>query len=49
MVRSLKDAMLRMTLNIHNCCEQCYDGASNMCGIMGGTSTQTCAEEPMAI
>ena len=41
--------MLRMNLSISNCRAQCYVGASNMCGVRNGASTQIRADEPRAI
>ena len=49
LVACLKDAMLRMNLSIINCHAQCYDGASTMCGVRNGASTQIRADEPRAI
>ena len=32
LVRIIQDSLLRMNLKVQHCCEQCYDGASNMRG-----------------
>ncbi len=42
------DCMLRMNISLSNCRAQCYDGASNMCGVRNGVSTQIASEEPRA-
>ena len=49
LVATLKDTLLRMNLPIGNCRGQCYDGASNMCGIRKGVATQIRSEEPRSI
>ena len=49
LVRVLKDAVLRMNLDMKNCRGQCYNGAANMSGAKHGTSTQIQSEEPKAI
>ena len=41
----LKDVLLRMNLNLSNCCGQWYDRASNISGRRGGVA-QITAEEP---
>ena len=46
LVACLKDAMLRIKLSISKCRAQCYDGASNMCGVRNGASTQIRSDEP---
>ncbi len=48
LVKCLKDCMLRMNISLSNCRAQCYDGASNMCGVRNGVSTQIASEEPRA-
>ena len=36
----IKDTLLRMNLTLAKACGQCYDGASNMCGIRSGVAKQ---------
>ena len=40
LVAVIKDVVLRMNLDLHNCRDQCYDGAANMAGSRTGTATQ---------
>ena len=49
LVGCLRDCMLRLNIDIHNCRSQCYDGAANMCGVRIGVSTQMCKEEQRAL
>lgn len=46
---TLKDALLRLNISIHNCRAQCFDGASNMVGARSGVATLIQREEPRAI
>ena len=46
---ALSDILQRMNLPISNCWGQCYDEASNMCGIRQGTATQFLLQEPRAL
>ena len=45
----IKDCLLRMNLPLHNCCGQCYDGASSMSGAKTGVAKQISDEESRAI
>lgn len=49
LVATLKDTLLCMNLPIRNCRGQCYDGASNMCGIRNGVAAQISSEETRSI
>ena len=49
LVIAIKDTLLRMGLSLSNCRGQCYDGASNMCGIRSGVATRLASEEKRAI
>ena len=49
LVAVLKDVVLRMNLDMHNCRGQCYDGAANMAGSRTGTATQLCQIEERAV
>ena len=40
LVAVIKDVVLRMNLDLHNCRVQCYDGTENMAGSRTGTATQ---------
>ena len=46
---AIRDVLLRMNLAMAQCCEQCYDGASNMAGSKHGVAAQRLAEEPRAL
>ena len=48
-VEVLKDTMIRLSLPIRDCREQCYDGATNMAGVRKGVATQICKEKSCAI
>ena len=45
----IKDVVLRMNLDLHNCRGQCYDGAANMARSRTGTATQLRHVEERAI
>ena len=45
----IKDALLRLNVQLSQCRRQCYDGASNMSGIRNGVSTQIIKEEKRAV
>ena len=45
----IKDALLRLNVQLSQCWGQCYDGASNMSGVRSGVSTQIIKEEKWAI
>ena len=45
----IKDALLRLNLQLSQCRGQCYDGASNMSGIRSGVSTQITKAEKRAV
>ena len=49
LVAVIKDVVLRMNLDLHNCRGQCYDGAANMAGSRTGTATQLRHVEERAI
>ena len=49
LVAVIKDVVLRMNLDLHNCRGQCYDGAANMAGSRTGTATQLRQVEERAI
>ena len=40
LVAVIKDVVLRMNLDLHNCRGQCYDGTANLAGSRTGTATQ---------
>ena len=48
LVTYLKDVPVRLSLPVHNCRGQCYDGAANMAGSRHGVATQFLKEEPRA-
>ena len=48
-VNVIKDALLRLNLDIRKCRGQCYDGASNMSGHRSGVAKQLRDEEPRAL
>ena len=45
----IKDALLRLNVQLSQCRGQCYDGATNMSGIRSGVSTQIIKEEKRAV
>ena len=45
----LKDTLSRLNLKLFKVRGQCYDGASNMSGIINGVATQICKKEPRAV
>ena len=45
----IKDALLRLNVQLSQCLGQCYDGATNMSGIRSGVSTQIIKEEKRAV
>ena len=45
----IKDALLRLNVQLSRCCGQCYDGATNMSGIRSGVSTQIIKEEKRVV
>ena len=45
----IKDTLLQMNLTLAKARGQCYDGASNMCGIRSGVAKQIKDEEPRAL
>ena len=45
----IKDALLRLNVQLSQCWGQCYDGASNMSGVRSGVSTQIIKEEKRAV
>ena len=45
----IKDALLRIGVQLSQCRGQCYDGATNMSGIRNGVSTQITKEEKRAV
>ena len=49
LVSIIKDVLLRMNLKLNYCRGQCYDGGSNMTGVMNGVAKQLSDEEPRAI
>lgn len=49
LVATIEDALLRMNLNLTQCCGQCYDGASNMVECKNGVATQLLAKEKRAV
>jgi len=49
LVRAIKDTLVRMNVQITNCCGQCYDGASNMSRSRNGVATQIAREENRAL
>ena len=49
LVDKIRDALVRMHVNISKCRGQCYDGASNMRGSRNGVAAQICSEEKRAI
>ena len=49
LVATLKDTLLRMNIPLSNCRGQCYDRASNMCGIRNGVAAQISSKEPRSI
>eukprot|EP00731_Ephydatia_muelleri_P025509 Em0017g592a len=49
LVAVIKDVVLRMNLDLHNCRGQCYDGAASMAGSRTGTATQLHQVEERAI
>ena len=49
LVAVIKDVILRLNLDLHNCRGQCYDGAANMAGSRNGTATQICQAEKCAV
>ena len=46
---TLKDTLLCMNVPISNCRGQCYDGASNICGIQNDVADQISSEEVRSI
>ena len=49
LVLSIKDALLRINVQLLQCRGQCYDGASNMSGCRNGVATQILREEKRAL
>ena len=49
LVQSIKDALLRINVQLSKCRGQCYDGASNMNGSRSGVATQISREEKRAL
>ena len=45
----IKDALLRLNVQLSQCWGQCYDGTTNMSGIRSGVSTQIFKEEKQAV
>ena len=45
----IKDTLLQMNLTLAKAHGECYDGASNMCGIRSGVAKQIQDEEPRAL
>ena len=48
LVAVIKDTLIRMNLSLGRCRGQCYDGASNMAGAIGGVAKQVTDEEKRA-
>ena len=44
-----KDAIQSLNLDLNNIVGECFDGASNMCGIHGGLATLTKETSPLSI
>ena len=49
LVQSIKDALLRINVQLSQCRGQCYDGASNMSESRSGVATQISREEKRAL
>ena len=49
LVKTIDDILLRLSLQIHNCRGQCYDGASSMAGCRTGVATTLRAREKRAL
>lgn len=45
LVAVIKDTLIRMKLSLGRCQGQCYDGASNMAGAIGGVAKQVTNEK----
>ena len=48
-VEVIKDALVRLGLNLSDCRGQCYDGAAVMKGVRNGVATQILADQPKAL
>ena len=49
LVSAIKDTLIRINLSLQQCRGQCYDGATNMSGNLGGVAKQTTDEEKRAL
>lgn len=49
LVKTIKDYLLQLGLQISSCRGQCYDGTSNMSGSRNGVASQICCEEKRAL
>ncbi|KAG6937228.1 zinc finger MYM-type containing 1 [Chelydra serpentina] len=45
----VKDVLLQFNFDIRNCRGQCYDGASNVSGVLSGVQARVKHEEPRAV
>ena len=49
LVSAIKDTLIRINLSLQQCRGQCYDGATNMSGNLGGVAKQIINEEKRAL
>lgn len=49
LVAIIKNTLLRLNLNLGNCCGQCYNGASTMSGLRNGVAKLILGEEPKTL
>ena len=49
LVSTTEDVLLRLSLNVSHCCDQCNNSASNMAGSKSGVAARIQEKEPRTI